>query len=196
MEFGVALPVDRRQFQRSIVDVIADDSLPKMVFEMLHEMLTRLTRLDDQVTDLDVIIACWVRQDEAASKLVQLEGIGPLTASALVATPGNGSSFKTGRQFAAWLGVVPSQYSSGGKNKLGGIAKKGDRYLRKLLVHGARTVFLTSSKEKGRHRAWIECLRERRPENVVVVAMAAKQARMAWAVMVGERHPCRSTKKQ
>lgn len=189
MEFGVVLPVGRRQFQRTIVDVFADDRLPKIVFEMLHDMLTRLARLDDQVTELDVKISCWVQQDEAASRLMKLEGIGPLTASALVATAGNGNAFKNGRQFAAWLGLVPSQHSSGGKNKLGGITKRGDRYLRKLLVHGARTVLLMSSKGKGMHHVWIESLRERRPDNVVAVAMAAKQARMAWAVMVGERQP-------
>lgn len=186
MEFGIVLPVGRRQFQRTIGDVMAGDSLPKLVFEMLHEMLARLARLDDQLADLDAKVEHWVEQDEAASRLMQLEGIGPLTASALVATAGNGSAFKNGRQFAAWLGLVPSQYSSGGKNKLGGITKKGDRYLRKLLVHGARTILLMSSKGKGKHRTWIESLRERRPENVVAVAMAAKQARMAWAVMVGK----------
>lgn len=189
MEFGVVLPVGRRQFQRAIVDVVADDSLPKLVFEMLHDMLIRLARLDDQLADLDAKIENWVRQDEAASRLMQLEGIGPLTASALVATAGNASTFKNGRQFAAWLGLVPSQYSSGGKSKLGGITKKGDRYLRKLLVHGARTILLMSSRGKGHHHSWIESLRERRPENVVAVAMAAKQARMAWAVMVGRCQP-------
>lgn len=189
MEFGAVLPVGRRQFQRTIQDVFAGDNLPKLVVEMLHDMLTRLARLDEQLTDLDLRVEHWARQDDAASRLMQLEGIGPLTASALVATAGNGSAFKNGRQFAAWLGLVPKQYSSGGKTKLGGITKRGDRYLRKLLVHGARTVLLMSSKGKGRHRAWIESLRERRPDNVVAVAMAAKQARMAWAVMVGKPFP-------
>jgi len=189
MEFGVVLPVGRRQFQRTIQDVFAGDGLPKLVVEMLHDMLTRLARLDEQLTDLDLRVEHWARQDDAASRLMQLEGIGALTASALVATAGNGSAFKNGRQFAAWLGLVPKQYSSGGKTKLGGITKRGDRYLRKLLVHGARTVLLMSSKGKGRHRVWIESLRERRPDNVVAVAMAAKQARMAWAVMMGRYQP-------
>ena len=122
---------------------------------------------------------------------MKLDGIGPLTASAVVATTGNPSAFKNGRQFAAWLGLVPKQYSSGGKNKLGGITKQGDRYVRMLLIHGARTVLLMSSKGRGQHNEWIESLRERKPDNVVAVAYAAKQARMLWAIMLtaSDRRP-------
>src|SRR5690606_13841815 len=102
------------------------------------------------------------------------------------------SSFRNGRQFAAWVGLVPKQYSSGGKNKLGGITKRGDTYIRKLLVHGARTILLMSSKGRGRHTEWIESLRRRRRDNVVAVAMAAKQARMAWAVMADRFEPAQA----
>ncbi|TXS89040.1 IS110 family transposase [Parahaliea aestuarii] len=183
MEFGVVLPMGRRRFQKTITDALAEDLLPKLVVTMLHEMLVRLSRLDDEISNLDTRIESWARQDEIACRLMKLDGIGPLSASALVATAGNGSVFKNGRQFSAWLGLVPRQYSSGGRNKLGAITKKGDRYLRKLLVQGARTVLLMASREKGSHCKWIQSLRERRPDNVVAVAMASKQARMAWAVM-------------
>ena len=186
MEFGVVLPIGRRTFQKGIGDALAEDLLPVLVVNMLHEMLVRLSRLNEEIADLDTRIEVWARQDKVASRLMQLDGVGPLTASALVATTGNSSVFKNGRQFAAWLGLVPSQYSSGGKNKLGSITKRGDRYLRKLLVHGARTVLLMASRNKGNHCEWIQSLRERRPENVVAVAMAAKQARAAWAVMMDD----------
>lgn len=102
---------------------------------------------------------------------------------------GDASVFKKGRQFSAWLGLVPRQYSSGGKNKLGRITKQGDRYLRMLLIHGARTVLLMSSKGRGQHTEWIESLRERKADNVVAVAYAAKQARMLWAIMAGKSAP-------
>ena len=189
MEFGIVLPVGKKQFQKTIQQVLGNDSIPKLVFELLHDMLIRLSRLDEQIDTLDTRVGQWAKQDHTASKLMELDGIGALTASALVATAGNCSTFRNGRQFAAWVGLVPQQYSSGGKNKLGGITKRGDKYLRKLLVHGARTILLMSSKGRGRHTDWIESLRERRPDNVVAVAMAAKQARMAWAVMAGKFEP-------
>lgn len=189
MEFGVVLPVGKSKFQGAMQEVLANDTIPKLVVELLHDMLTRLSRLDEQVDTLDRRVAQWAKQDQTAARLMELEGIGALTASALVATAGNCNSFRNGRQFAAWVGLVPQQYSSGGKNKLGGITKRGDKYLRKLLVHGARTVLLMSSKGRGRHTDWIESLRERRPDNVVAVAMAAKQARIAWAVMAGKFEP-------
>lgn len=188
MEFGVVLPIGRRRFQKTISDALAQDRLPVMVVTMVHEMLVRLSRLDEDIADLDTRIESWARQDEVACRLMKLDGIGPLSASALVATAGNGGVFKNGRQFAAWLGLVPRQYSSGGRNKLGPITKKGDRYLRRLLVQGARTVLLMASRNKGGHLEWIQSLRERRPENVVAVAMAAKQARIAWAVMTKNQH--------
>ena len=120
-------------------------------------------------------------------RLLELEGVGPLTASAVVATVGDPSMFKNGRQMAAWLGLVPSQHSSGGKSRLGSITKRGDRYLRMLLIHGARTVLLKSSRGTAKHQDWIESLRLRRPDNVVAVAYAAKQARMMWAIMMGKQ---------
>ena len=109
MEFGVVLPVGKRNFQRGIQDVLADDGIPKLVVEILHAMLVRLSRLDEELSDLDKRVEQWSHQDATAAKLMLLDGIGALTASALVATAGNASAFKNGRQFAAWLGLVPQQ---------------------------------------------------------------------------------------
>ncbi|WP_435808084.1 IS110 family transposase [Zhongshania aliphaticivorans] len=156
---------------------------------MLHDLLTALLREEERVDSLDKRISSWVNSNEMASRLTRIDGIGPITASAVVATAGNASVFKNGRQFAAWLGLVPRQYSSGGKNKLGRITKQGDRYLRMLLIHGARTVLLMSSRGRGQHSDWIESLRSRKPDNVVAVAYAAKQARMLWAIMAGKPEP-------
>ncbi len=106
-----------------------------------------------------------------------------ITATALVATIGDASQFRSGRQLAAWLGLVPRQYSSGGKERLGRISKRGDGYLRKLLVHGARTVLLWSRRKKETRSPWLEALLARRPTNVVLVAMANKTARVVWALL-------------
>jgi transposase len=164
-------------------------SVTPLLYELLHDLLAALLREEDRIDSLDKRISSWVDGNEMASRLTQLDGVGPITASAVVATTGHASAFKNGRQFAAWLGLVPRQYSSGGKNKLGRITKQADRYLRMLLIRGARTVLLMSSKGRGQHSDWIESLRSRKPDNVVAVAYAAKQARMLWAVMAGKPAP-------
>lgn len=188
-EFGVVVSKGRHKLKRDLADIFSDETLPPLLYEMLHDLLTALLREEERVDSLDKRISSWVNSNEMASRLTRIDGIGPITASAVVATAGNASVFKNGRQFAAWLGLVPRQYSSGGKNKLGRITKQGDRYLRMLLIHGARTVLLMSSRGRGQHSDWIESLRSRKPDNVVAVAYAAKQARMLWAVMAGKPSP-------
>lgn len=116
----------------------------------------------------------WHRANEASRRLETIPGVGLITATALVATIGDASQFRSGRQLAAWLGLVPRQHSSGGKVRLGRISKRGDGYLRKLLVHGARTDLLWSRRKKETRSPWLEALLARRPTNVVVVAMANK----------------------
>ena len=116
-------------------------------------------------------------------RLETIPGVGVITATALVATIGDASQFHSGRQLAAWLGLVPRQHSSGGKERLGRISKRGDGYLRKLLVHGARTVLLWSRRKKETRSPWLEALLARRPTNVVLVAMANKTARVVWALL-------------
>lgn len=125
----------------------------------------------------------WLKEDKACKAIAAILGVGLLTATAAVATMGDPKSFKSGREFAAWLGLVPAQTGTGGKVKLLGISKRGDTYLRTLLVHGARSV-LFLAKEPG---PWVENMKQRRPANVIVVALANKMARMIWAVLAHDR---------
>lgn len=187
LEFGFVVSKGRHKMKRELHEIMGEDALPPIVEELLHSLLVSLARVDEDIERLDHMIESWVRNSAVATRLLQLDGVGPLTASAVAATVGDPKVFKNGRQMAAWLGLVPRQNSSGGKNKLGGITKAGDRYLRMLLVHGARTVLLMSRRGNAKYQDWIDGLRSRRPDNVVVVAYAAKQARMMWAVMMGEQ---------
>jgi transposase len=119
----------------------------------------------------------------AAQRLMQLEGVGPVTATALVATVGEAHEFANGRQLAAWLGLVPRQFSSGGTTRHGRITKRGDRYLRTLLVHGARAVLMRAAGRSDPKSQWSQRLRERRGFNKTTVALAAKHARILWAML-------------
>ena len=186
LEFGISFPKGARNIHKNLATIFESNTLDPLVIELLHELLVAIAREEARESYFNKRIEEWVKQDEQAKALLVLDGIGPLSASAIVACAGQADSFKNGRQFAAWLGLVPRQYSSGGKNKLGRITKAGDRYLRTLLIHGARTVLLMAARGRGRQQEWITQLRQRRPDNVVAVAMAAKQARMAWAVMAGK----------
>jgi transposase len=118
---------------------------------------------------------------------MQLEGVGAVTATAIVATIGNGKAFKNGRQFAAWLGLVPRQYSSGGIQRLGHISKRGDVYLRTLLIHGARSVLRLTGQRTDAKSRWAERLKQRRGNNIAAVALAAKHARMMWAMLARDQ---------
>jgi len=179
----------RHKLKKDLAQLLEGTDLPDTLYTLIHELLAGLHREEERIESLYRLIKDWVQRHPVALKLMAMEGISPLTASAVVATAGNASVFKNGRQFLAWLGLVPRQNSSGGKQKLGRITKQGDRYLRMLLIHGARTVLLMSSKGRGKHSEWIEFLRERKHDNVVAVAFAAKQARMLWAVMSGRTEP-------
>jgi transposase len=189
LEFGVSLPKGARSIQKHMHDVFEQHELPALVVELLHDQLVAIAREEEREKAFNERIHRWVEQDEVAKTLMALDGIGPLTASAVVATAGSPTAFKNGRQFAAWLGLVPRQYSTGGKSRLGPITKAGDAYLRRLLVQSARTVLLMAQRDRGRQKEWLKQLLLRRPSNVVAVAMAAKQARMIWAVMAGKTLP-------
>ena len=162
-----------------------EDLVPEMLFDAIKEQLDRVRRLDEDVSQLEKRMAAWKKGDESCTAVAEIPGIGLLTATALVATVGNAKAFRSGREFAAFVGLVPRQSGTGGKVWLGSITKRGDPYLRTLLIHGARAV-LWGAKEKG---AWVESLSQRRPPNVVVVALANKMARTAWAIMAhGNRY--------
>ena len=139
------------------------------------------------MSELDAQIQFWHRQHEGSSRLAQIPGIGPITASALVASIGDAKSFENGRQLAAWLGLVPRQHSSGGKTVLLGISKRGDGYLRTLLVHGARSVLRVAESKPNYEASWLAGLLKRRHPNVAAVALANKNARIVWALLRHDR---------
>ena len=187
-EFGIVMAQGRAPLAKIFPIIHEDMQLPLLLRQSIAELADRLADLERRIQILDQRISAWSKQDNAAKALLTLCGVGPVTASAAVATAGNVSVFKNGREFAAWLGLVPKQNSSGGKSKLGAITKRGDRYLRTLLVQGARVVMIAAQKAKLTQKDnpmfdWIYKLLERRPSNVVAVAIAAKQARMLWAIM-------------
>jgi transposase len=166
-----------------MIEDLDDDRLPAIAREALVPLVGQLKAIRVQIQDLEKKLMAWHRANEASRRLATIPGVGVITATALVATIGDATQFHSGRQLAAWLGLVPRQYSSGGKERLGRISKRGDGYLRKLLVHGARTVLLWSRRKKETRSPWLEALLARRPTNVVLVAMANKTARVVWVLL-------------
>jgi transposase len=180
-EFGVVLPQGRRPSIEAAKAALASlgDQLPAMLTDSLQDQLSRLSALDDQIARLEQRITDWRRNDDACLRISEIPGVGVLTATAAVSVIGQAKSFRSGREFAAYLGLVPRQNSSGGRTKLGGISKRGDVYLRTLLIHGARSVISSSRHLPERLRL----LLTRRPTNVVAVALANKMARTIWALL-------------
>ena len=180
-EFGVVLP-NRTQWVRRDA-LIAADPLPVLVRQAVQDLRAHLTQLDERIGAYDQQLEQQARQSEAAKRLMQIRGIGPLSAVAIVATVGNARDFTSGRQFAAWLGLVPRQNSSGGKSRLGHISRRGDAYLRMLLVQGARSVLNTAARHTDRLSLWALSLQARRGMHKALVGIAAKNARIAWALL-------------
>jgi transposase len=146
-----------------------------------------LKELDRQVDELEAQIRLWHRENASSRKLAEIPGIGPITASAMVASIGDAKSFENGRQLAAWLGLVPRQHSSGGKQILLGISKRGDSYLRTLLIHGARAVIRMAERKASNSCSWLVGVIGRRHKNVAAVALANKNARIVWALLAHDR---------
>ena len=184
-EQGIVLPLKAAVVRREAMARLED--LTGWANTVIGDLLGEVSRLDERIIQYDQYIRCVARQSTPAQQLMQLAGIGETTATALVSTVGNGHDFACGRQFCAWLGLVPGQYSSGGKQRLGRITKAGDPYLRSLLVMGARSVLaLAMNKTNPRQdpvSRWARALAERRGYWRAVVAVAAKNARMCWAVL-------------
>jgi transposase len=183
-EFGIGARRGRGGVEELVEALAADgDGLPAPARAGLAALIRQLRAAEAEIKTLDREIEAWHRATPASRLLATIPGIGPITASALVATVGDGGQFESGRHLAAWLGMVPRQDSTGGKTRLGRISKQGDRYLRRLLVIGA-----TALLRHGRRRAelggdWVEELLARRPKRLVSVALANKMARIAWAVL-------------
>ena len=165
------------------MDDETDDRLPALARRALGSLVAQIRAIQEQIGGLEQELLVWHRQHEESRRLAAIPGVGVITATALTATVGDASQFRSGRQFAAWLGLVPTQRSSGGKDRLGRISKRGDGYLRRLLVHGARAVLRWTRQRPERRSPWIEGLLARRPTNVVLVAMANKTARVVWAML-------------
>jgi transposase len=180
-EFGIVLPQSPGKLRSNIT--VRMDALPGWANRCIRDLLEHINRLEERVDEYDRAIGELARQDERSRRLMELRGIGPITASALLATLGAAHDFRNGRQVAAWLGLTPSQYSSGGKARLGGITKAGDAYVRTLLVSGARAVMANLRDKQDRLSRWIRSLVERRGYWRAAVAIGAKNARMAWAVL-------------
>jgi len=180
-EFGIVLPRKAEVVRREAA--VRLEELPGWANTVIGDLLSEVHHLDERIAQYDVHIRKMARQCTAAQQLMRLMGVGQTTATAIVAMVGNATEFDSGRQFAAWLGLVPGQYSSGGKTRLGRITKAGDAYLRSLLVLGARAVLNAAPGKADSLSRWAVKLRERRGYWKAVVAIAAKNARMAWAVL-------------
>jgi transposase len=191
-EYGLVLPQGANQVRNKLPALLdaCSESLPPLAVELFRDLYEELVELEQRIGGYERRVERLYRGNPVCQRLGQVEGIGALTATAFVATVAHAAQFKNGRQCAAWLGLVPKQDSTGGKTRLLGISKRGDVYLRTLLVHGARSAMRHTPKGNDPKSRWVEQLRKRRGENIAAVALAAKHARILWALMVrGESSP-------
>jgi transposase len=185
LERGITFRKGRRHAEAGLPAILedADNRLSGLLRMLLAQLQGELRQLQSQIDEVDALIAKAAREQEACQRLMAIPGIGPLTATAVVASIGNGAEFRKGRSFAAWLGLVPKQESTGGRQKLLSISKRGNHYLRRLLVSGARAVLQCRDKQSPGLSAWLGQLASRVHTNVAAVALANKMARVAWAVL-------------
>src|SRR5471032_1881984 len=190
-EFGIVAPVSRNGVEE-LLNVVVDSNekrLPEVACGCLAALGAQLRALKAQILEFDRRIMAWHRSNETSKRLDDIPGVGPVLATALVASVADPKAFRSGRNFSAWIGLVPKQHSSGGKERLGSISKQGDRYLRSLLMIGALAVIRYAKIHGTKHRPWLTELLARRPTKVAAIALANKIARMAWAMMAkGERY--------
>lgn len=188
-EHGIIIPQGIAHISKRLPEILedAENGLPGTFRQLIDRLGEHLKELDRQVQELEGQIQAWHRENAASRKLAQIPGIGPITASALVASIGDAKNFENGRQLAAWLGLVPRQNSSGGKQTLLGISKRGDTYLRTLLIHGARAVIRVAERKATHAGSWLARVMGRRNQNVAAVALANKNARIVWALLAHDR---------
>jgi transposase len=188
-EYGIILPQGISHIAKRLPAILEDaqSDLPAGFRQLVQLLGEHLKELDRQVGELELQIQIWHRQNDASRKLANIPGIGAITASAMVASIGDARCFKNGRQLAAWLGLVPRQHSSGGKPTLLGISKRGDSYLRTLLIQGARAVLRVAERKANYEGSWLANLMRRRHQNVAAVALANKNARIVWALLALNR---------
>jgi transposase len=190
-EFGIVAPVGRKGVEQllAVVANTKDQRIPDVARACVAALGAQLRALKAQILEFDRQIMIWHRSHETSKRLDEIPGVGPALATALVASIADPKAFRSGRDFSAWIGLVPKQHSSGGKDKLGSISKQGDRYLRSLFTAGALAVIRYAKIYGTRHRPWLTALLARRPTKVAAIALANKLARMVWAMMTrGERY--------
>ncbi len=184
-EYGVVVAQGALALRRALATIVADHEarVSDLLREILSEMSERLRLFEERLRRYDLRITGLARADERAIRLMAVEGIGPLTATAMIAAVGDARQFHSGRELSAWLGLVPRQHSSGERTVLLGISKRGDRYLRTLLIHGARSTLRHVARKRDPRSRWVEKLKERRGSNIAAVALANKNARVVWALL-------------
>jgi len=190
-ELGIVAPVGRNGVEAllNVVADAADKRVPDIARTCLTALGAQLRRLKEQILEFDRQIMAWHRSNETSRRLDAIPGVGPILATALVACVADPKVFRSGRNFSAWIGLVPKQHSSGGKDRLGSISKQGDRYLRSLFMAGALAVVRYAKINGTKHRPWLTALLARRPVKVAAIALANKIARMVWAMMAkGEQY--------
>jgi transposase len=185
LERGFPLPKGRHHLVEALPRILEDAELKLSgsFRVLLAQLKLELEQLGARIEEMDTEIQREVRENEACQRLTAIPGVGPVTATALIGAIGNASAFRKGRDLSAWMGIVPGQYSTGGKTKLLGISKRGNKYLRRLFVQGARSVLQHREKQVPALRRWLAGLLSRTHQNVVIVALANKLVRMAWAVL-------------
>ena len=185
LERGLTLPKGRSHVDRALPEILVDPSLrlAGSFRVLLGQLQLELEQLSARIEQMDAVIQQAAKENEACQRLTAIPGIGPVTATALVAAIGNGAGFRRGKDLAAWVGMVPREHSTGGKQKLLGISKRGNSYLRRLFVQGARVVMQYRTKQAPGLSNWLSLLMARTHQNVAVVALANKLLRMAWAVL-------------
>jgi transposase len=184
-EFGVVLPQRADQVRRAAL--VVAEALPCLARDVIADLRAHLSYLDERISRYERQLVSLAKEHEPARRIQELCGVGPLTASAITASMATGHEFANGRQFAAWLGLVPRQYSTGGKTRLGRITKRGDAYLRTLLMLGARAVLQSATHKTDRLSRWALAVRVRRGYHRAIIAVAAKNARIIWALLAKRR---------
>ncbi len=184
-EFGVVMPTGRASLMKQVPHILedAENQLPHQARQIINEAYSHLKNLNQQIEGTETTFQSMAKQHDNTKRLLKVRGVGPQTATAIIAAIGDGSQFDKSRDLAAWLGLVPKQFSTGGNNRLGRITKHGDKYIRTLLVHGARAVITTIGDKQDRLSQWCRQIKERRGLNRAIVALAAKNAHIIWSLL-------------
>jgi len=193
IEFGIVMPNGIAACRRCGAEVLedAENGLPGMMRRLLAQMLEELEQLSAHIAQVEDQIKQQCREDDRIKRLLKVDGLGPISSSAVVAAVGDAKQFAKSRDLPAWIGIVPKQHSSGGKERLGSITKRGDTYLRTLLIHGARAVVNACKNKTDRKSMWLKGLIARRNKNIATVALANKNARIIWSILTrGEDYRC------